>query len=72
MPGHLISLSDFNSGILRSWHDPMLNESRPNGIACEKCGKELLDTHPNMILTSLPPQKSVHCKGCGFKGTRLC
>jgi len=73
MPGHLISLSDFNSGILRSWNDPFLSESRPNGVACPKCSKELNDLHPNLILKDRhPPMKEVHCKHCGWKGERLC
>jgi hypothetical protein len=41
-----------------------------NGIACDKCEEELLDTNPNLILTSYPPQKNVHCEGCGFRGYR--
>ena len=33
------------------------------GIACDKCGKELTYTMPDIILTSYPPQKAVHCDG---------
>jgi hypothetical protein len=36
------------------------NNPQPNGIKCPKCGEELMDTYPNMILTSDPPQKNVH------------
>lgn len=67
----LIPLSEHNATILRSTHDWMCNDPRPNGIACEKCGAELLDTNPNMVLTSMPPKKSVHCKKCGWSGYRL-
>ena len=42
-----------------------------NGIACPKCGAELLDTHPTMVLYSNPPQKNIHCGECGYVGFRL-
>ena len=42
-----------------------------NGVKCPKCGKELMDTYPNMILTSDPPQKNVHCPKCDHKGYRF-
>ena len=68
---HLISLKEWNESVANSIHDPLCNESRPNGISCEKCGGELSDTNPNMILTSLPPKKNVHCPKCGWRGYRL-
>jgi DNA-directed RNA polymerase subunit RPC12/RpoP len=46
-------------------------EPEPNGIKCPKCGEELMDTYPNMILTSDPPQKNVHCPKCDHKGYRF-
>jgi DNA-directed RNA polymerase subunit RPC12/RpoP len=47
------------------------NNPQPNGIKCPKCGEELMDTYPNMILTSDPPQKNVHCPTCDHKGYRF-
>ena len=47
------------------------NEPRPNGIACPKCGNELMDTNPMMTLTSHPAQKNVHCPKCGYTGYRI-
>ena len=47
------------------------NDPQPNGIKCPKCGEELMDTYPNMILTSDPPQKNVHCPKCDHKGYRF-
>jgi C4-type Zn-finger protein len=47
------------------------NEPRPNGIACPKCGNELMDTNPMMTLTSYPAQKNVHCSKCEYKGYRI-
>ena len=46
-------------------------EPEPNGIKCPKCGEELMDTYPNMILTSNPAQKNVHCPKCDHKGYRF-
>lgn len=71
MPRQLITLEEHNAAMITSVADPMLNESRPNGIACPKCHRELCDLHPNRILTSLPPKKSVLCRRCGWSGTRL-
>ena len=68
---HLITLSDWNKQVGEQVHDWMCNEPQPNGIACEKCGAELLDTTPNMICSSLPPKKNVNCEQCGWKGWRL-
>ena len=55
-----------------SYHRAMY-ENRPqrNGIACPECGKELWDTNPMVTLTSMPPQKNIHCD-CGYKGYRIC
>lgn len=45
---------------------------RFNGIICPKCDKcELVDTQPNVTLTSDPPQKTIACRGCGYTGYRL-
>lgn len=43
----------------------------PNGIACPECGKELVDSTPDMVLTSWPAQHRVHCPSCNYTGTRL-
>lgn len=45
----------------------------PNGIACPKCGEELLDTNPNVTLTSMPPKKNVGCSSdkCDYTGYRI-
>ena len=46
-------------------------EPEPNGVKCPKCGEEMMDTYPNMILTSNPAQKNVHCPKCDHKGYRF-
>lgn len=69
----LKSLEEFNDE-RRALHRVMsdnLSPARPNGIACPKCGKELMDSDPSITLTSCPPQKNIHCKGCGYKGYRV-
>ena len=57
----LKSLYDWNAEILaRPKPEPV-----PNGIACPKCGEELVDVgsiHP----LSNPPQKQIYCPGCGY------
>jgi uncharacterized protein with PIN domain len=69
---HLISLADHNKSISEGVADPILNESRPNGIACPKCQAELLDVTPNLVLPDFPPlQKAVRCPKCGWYGQRL-
>jgi hypothetical protein len=63
-------LQDWNrerSSLWQSAASP--SPSAPNGIACDQCGKILLDTFPGQILTSFPPKTAVHCT-CGFRGFR--
>jgi len=67
----LISLSEHNAQIAASVPDPFLDAPRKNGVACPKCGAELFDTHPNLILSSMPPKKHVHCVKCPWRGERL-
>jgi DNA-directed RNA polymerase subunit RPC12/RpoP len=42
-----------------------------NGLECPKCKRELVDSNPNVVLTSNPPKKHVHCPHCTFQGTVL-
>lgn len=44
----------------------------PNGIACPGCGEELVDVDRSMILCSNPPQYSVICPKCSYRGNRYC
>jgi len=66
-PTHLIDLERWNAGVR---HQNQEASNRSNGIACPKCGAELRDTLPIVILTSAPPRKDVNCV-CGWKGTRV-
>ena len=66
----LKTLDEFNKsreGYIRSNY----GMRKRNGIKCPQCEEELFDTHPNIILSSLPPQKSIHCATCGWQGYRL-
>tara|TARA_R110000868_G_C10426085_1_gene723836 strand:+ start:338 stop:559 length:222 start_codon:yes stop_codon:yes gene_type:complete len=49
------------------------NAPQLNGIACPKCGSELFDSQPNVILTSHPAQKNTKCssKKCDYSGYRF-
>lgn len=62
------SLAEHNETRFAAYLD--MNNPRPNGIACPKCGEELNDTTPFLTLTSNPPQTNVGCK-CGYYGTRI-
>ncbi len=65
----LKSLEEHNAGIREIYTN--INKATPNGIACPKCGAELRDTNPGILLTSNPPQHYVGCEKCGYSGTRL-
>lgn len=43
---------------------------RYNGIMCDRCGHELMDSDNN-ILASDPPQRNVHCPNCGLTRFRF-
>jgi hypothetical protein len=49
------------------------NAPKLNGIACPKCGSELFDSQPNVILTSFPAQKNTKCSNekCDYNGYRF-
>ena len=63
----LISLAQADELSLKSYGG---QEPIKNGIACPQCGRELLDTTPNLVLTSYPPKKNIHCGNCEYKGYR--
>ncbi len=60
------TLEEFNNEKTNHYN----NTSTKNGISCPKCGKEMCDTNPMMVLMSSPPQMDVHCD-CGFRGFRI-
>ena len=73
MKKKLISLDQHNT-TNSTFHWGMTGQKPvPNGIACPKCGEELLDTQPNVTLTSMPPKKNVGCSSekCDYTGYRI-
>lgn len=66
-PG-LTPLGDHNSKKRKLFDPP---DPTPNGIACPKCGTELLDSTPGMALLSHPPQHKIHCTSCNYHGYRF-
>ena len=42
----------------------------PNGIECPRCKSEMFDTDGRNV-GSGPPQTRIHCKKCGYQGTRV-
>ena len=73
MAKKLKSLDEHNSTTSTFHWGLMSGAPVPNGISCPKCGEELLDTQPNVTLTSMPPKKNVGCsnKKCDFTGYRV-
>jgi C4-type Zn-finger protein len=72
MKKKLKSLHEHNN-MSSTFHFGLMEQSPvPNGIACPKCGEELLDTHPNVTLASMPPKKNVGCSSdkCDYTGYR--
>lgn len=69
----LESLEDHDMRRRREICERMRQTPVRNGIACPKCGHELLDSRPNEQFMSAPPQMAVHCPqpGCGYKGLRV-
>lgn len=65
----LVSLEDHNSNA--KYFYCQLGKPVKNGIACPKCGAELYDSNPFIILTSFPPQLEVHCEKCDYTGYRI-
>lgn len=57
----LKSLEEYNKEKLKS---AQINVN--TGIACPKCGKEMVLTTPGMILLTHPAKESIHCE-CGHK-----
>jgi hypothetical protein len=48
---------------------PQYDKIEYNGIICPKCGKEMFDPYPDLLLLTCPPQKNTACE-CGFKSYR--
>ena len=66
----LKSLEESNSERRRFFNKMNDNSPKHNGIVCPKCGEELFDSTPNIVLLSNPPQYNIHCEKCGYKGYR--
>ena len=66
------NLNEYNSNKLRARQNQTnKNGWERNGIACPKCGTELVDPNPHVKLMSNPPQKNILCPKCNFTGYRV-
>jgi len=65
----LKSLEEHNEEMRKRYKD-WFNYPKPNGLACPKCGEELIDSDA-VTLSSYPPRKNIHCSICPFKGSRI-
>lgn len=64
----LISLEAHNQARMKA---AVLAQQKRTGIACPRCGRELVDRYADVVLTSCPPMKDVVCNNCGFTGHRF-
>lgn len=48
----------------------LIPKTTKNGIRCPKCNMAELHDSDDMILTSNPPQRNIHCESCDYKGYR--
>ena len=66
-------LSDANDKRIAHWRDPKSRRPKPNGIACPKCGEELSDKDPGLVVPGNPPRVEIRCGkgGCEFHGRRV-
>lgn len=69
----LKTLEEHNAGRRLSYEaaSRVASHQRTNGIACPKCGTELIDSNPTMTLASYPPQKNIKCPSCDYVGYRV-
>ena len=63
------SLEQHNKEVIEYFYEMNKPYPRKNGIACPKCGEELLDSD-GRFLASHPPQRNVHCPKCDYRGYR--
>ena len=71
MSKNLKNLDEYNAQQSTFHMNLYSNKPELNGIACPKCGKELYDSNPMITLTSMPPEKNVHCSKCDYVGYRI-
>lgn len=54
----------------REKHTWLDGKPQHNGIACPKCGAELVDSRPGVVLTTYPCKVNIACPTCGYQGYR--
>jgi len=68
----LISLSDHNSARKKYWNANQEELPEKNGIACPKCGTEMIDVDPIEVVESKGyPMKWTRCPNCGLRRKRI-
>ncbi len=69
----LVLLRAHNDERLSHWRDPDSRKPVPNGIACPRCGNELLDKQPGVMQPTVPPRVNVLCGDgeCEWRGVRV-
>jgi DNA-directed RNA polymerase subunit RPC12/RpoP len=47
------------------------NKKVQSGVACDKCGTEMIVPNPHMVLASYPAQQYVQCPNCNHIGLKV-
>ena len=73
MSKKLLTLEEHNAARRAAHKHRVRIMNRPvfNGIACPKCGEEMMDSNPSITLASNPPQKNILCPKCNYKDFRV-
>ena len=68
----LISLSEHNAARKKHWNANKEELPEKNGIACPKCGTEMIDVDPIEVVESKGyPMKWTRCPNCGLRRKRI-
>jgi hypothetical protein len=75
-----MKLSIFNEQRRRTWWispsppEPLHTSTEPgtrNGLECDDCGGDLVDTLPGYVATVFPGKTAVRCLQCGLTESRV-
>ena len=71
MKNNLKTLDEHNYNAASFQMSMIKDKPTPNGIECPNCGEELMDSQPNITLTTFPAKKNVNCSKCDYTGYRI-
>lgn len=53
---------------MRELREMMQRSANASGVACDRCGTEMVFRNPGMLNMSNPPSRWVDCPKCGLDG----